>query len=115
MMNLLIDEFRKLKNDKNSLNYLEDARYLDQLLPEEYNAVEQLINADSLQYMLGKLTETQRNIFNLFAIDGYSHKEIANALDINIDNSKYHLSQARKCLQSMLKKEIEKQKNKLDA
>jgi RNA polymerase sigma-70 factor (ECF subfamily) len=115
MMNLLIDEFRKHKNDKNTLNYLEDASYLDQLLPEEYNAIEQMMHAESLQNMLGELTETQRSIFNLFAIDGYSHKEIADALEISTDNSKYHLSQARKCLQLILKREIEKQKNKLDA
>lgn len=115
MMNLLIDEFRKNKIDKNTLNYLEDSNYLDQLLPEDYNAIEQMMNAESLQNMLGKLSEIQRSIFNLFAIDGYSHKEIANALEISSDNSKYHLSQARKYLQAMLKKEIEKQKNKLDA
>lgn len=115
MMNLLIDDFRKNKIDKKALNYFDDSDYFDQLLPEDYNTIEHMIHAESLQNMLAKLSEIQRSIFNLFAIDGYSHKEIATALEISSDNSKYHLSQARKYLQAMLKKEIEKQKDKLDA
>jgi RNA polymerase sigma-70 factor (ECF subfamily) len=41
-------------------------------------------------------------VFNLFAIEGYSHKEIAEMLDISEANSKYHLSSARKTLQQKL-------------
>lgn len=43
-----------------------------------------------------------RTIFNLYAIEGYSHKEIANLLDISEGNSKSQLSRARQWLQTRL-------------
>lgn len=115
MINTIIDEFRKNKKDKEHINYSDNTSYLEQLSNEEYGIIEKKIEADALQEMLSHLTEIQRQVFNLFAIDGFSHKEISGALDISIDNSKYHLSHARKRLQAMLLKQIEKQKMKHNA
>jgi len=45
-------------------------------------------------------------VFNLYALDGYSHKEIANMLEISIGTSKSNLARAR----MILKEKIEKHK-----
>jgi RNA polymerase sigma-70 factor (ECF subfamily) len=42
-------------------------------------------------------------VFNLFAIDGYSHEEIANMLSITVGTSKSNLFKAREQLKRMLK------------
>ena len=43
-------------------------------------------------------------IFNLFAIEGYSHKEIGEKLGISVGTSKSQYSRARILLQEMVKK-----------
>jgi RNA polymerase sigma factor (sigma-70 family) len=59
--------------------------------------------SDKLQYdqlvkMIQTLPATSRAVFNMFAIEGYSHKEIAETLGINEGTSKWHLFEARKIL-----------------
>ncbi len=55
-----------------------------------------------LQNLLTSLKESEKTVFNLFAIDGYSHKEIAAVLGISERSSIRHLTNARKKLQEML-------------
>jgi RNA polymerase sigma-70 factor (ECF subfamily) len=52
--------------------------------------------------LIQKLPVRASTVFNLFAIEGYSHKEIAEMLNITEANSKYHLHAARKSLQEWL-------------
>jgi RNA polymerase sigma-70 factor (ECF subfamily) len=52
--------------------------------------------------LIQKLPSRTATVFNLFAIEGYSHKEIAEMLNITESNSKYHLHAARKSLQEWL-------------
>ena len=49
------------------------------------------------------LPDASRNVFSLYVIDGYSHKEIAEMLSISIGTSKWHLNNARTKLQELLK------------
>jgi len=109
MMNTIIDEFRKNGKAKEVIQNIESSEYLEQLGEEEYNLIEKDIEEEALQDMIRQLSDIQNNVFNLFAIEGFSHKEIADALTISITNSKWHLSQARKVLQGLLKIQLEKQ------
>ena len=52
--------------------------------------------------MLNKLPDMSRKVFNLFAIDGYSHKEIAQLFEISEGTSKWHVSFARSELKKMI-------------
>lgn len=60
------------------------------------------LEAEDLQKMIDKLPSGYRTVFNLYAIEGFSHKEIAEQLDISENTSKSQLSRARKHLQTML-------------
>lgn len=53
---------------------------------------------------INNLPEHHRLVFNLYVLDGFSHKQISNELGISIGTSKSHLSRARKKLQRILLK-----------
>ena len=51
---------------------------------------------------LQQLPDGYRTVFNLYSVEGYSHKEIAEILEISENTSKSQLSKARKYLRSLL-------------
>jgi RNA polymerase sigma factor (sigma-70 family) len=53
--------------------------------------------------MIDELSPQYKIVFNLFAIEGYSHKEISNMLNITEGTSKSNLSRARAILQEKVK------------
>lgn len=68
------------------------------------SATENLYAKDLLQ-MLNILPETSRLVFNMFALEGFKHEEIANVLSISVGTSKWHVSEARRILKIQLEKE----------
>lgn len=60
------------------------------------------LDADLLQILIDNLPEGYRTVLVLFAIDGYSHKEIAAMLGISESTSKSQLFKARRQLQEQL-------------
>lgn len=73
-------------------------------------AEEPAIDADAISRMSSRellrlvqhLTPATQGVFNLYVIEGYNHREIANLLGISEGTSKWHLSEARKQLQQLL-------------
>jgi len=68
----------------------------------DYNALSDHLEAEDLLKMIQELPTGYRIVFNLYAIDGYSHKEIAEQLGISENTSKSQLSRARTYLQKVL-------------
>lgn len=60
--------------------------------------------AEELIAMIQELSPKYRAVFNLYAIEGYSHKEISEMLDITEGTSKSNLSRARSILQDKVSK-----------
>ncbi len=58
---------------------------------------------EDLLKMVQQLSPAYRTVFNLFAIDGFSHEEIAQMLQISVGTSKSNLFKARIKLQELLK------------
>ena len=54
--------------------------------------------------LINQLPEGYRVVFNLYAIEGYSHKEISDMLGIQESTSRSQLVKARKMLQGMIVK-----------
>jgi RNA polymerase sigma factor (sigma-70 family) len=94
VVNTSINKIRATKiNDTIDNEHLEIA-YNDR-------AFEQM-NARELLTLLEKLPVGYRTVFNLFAIEGYSHKEIADEMGIDEGTSRSQLAKARKALQEMI-------------
>jgi RNA polymerase sigma-70 factor (ECF subfamily) len=68
----------------------------------DYNHLADHLEAEDLLRMIDQLPPGYRIVFNMYAIDGYSHKEIAAQLGISENTSKSQLSRARVHLQKLL-------------
>ncbi len=101
MINTLIDEYRKNRRENEKVKYVD--HYFDTSSYSEVNEALGKINIQQIYEQINKLPEATKNVFNLFVIDGFSHKEIAEMLDISEGTSKWHLNAARQ----KLKEEIE--------
>ena len=72
------------------------------LFTEEATPV-QKIGYRELMALIAQLPADARTIFNMFVIEGYSHKEIAQALDLNEATTRSKLQRARIRLQELIK------------
>ena len=96
MVNESLSYLRKNKN-----MYLEtDIEAADQ--EPDYERLDSQLEAQDLLKLIAELPAGYKIVFNLFAIDGYSHKEIGEQLGINENTSKSQLSRARSLLQKQL-------------
>ena len=67
--------------------------------------VSKMKTADLLD-QVRRLAPATQAVFNLYVIEGYNHKEIGKLLSVSEGTSKWHLSEARKNLQQLIKKPI---------
>jgi RNA polymerase sigma-70 factor (ECF subfamily) len=96
--NEIIDEYRR--NKRYNELYRFDAPVEERGAPDFQT--DQLFSHEQLQMMLLSLSEPARLVFNLFAIEGYSHKEIAQMLGVTEETSKWHTKMARKKLRELI-------------
>ncbi|WP_422092245.1 RNA polymerase sigma factor [Tenacibaculum ovolyticum] len=75
---------------------------------EEVYLENEIFSIDVLLSFIQQLPDRYRLIFNLYVLDNYSHKEIADLLKISENTSKSNLSRGRKILKNKL--EIHQQK-----
>ncbi|MBS1650991.1 MAG: RNA polymerase sigma factor [Bacteroidetes bacterium] len=106
MVNTLIDEYRKSKRDKEHISYVET--YYDSYSFSEINEGLSRINCNQIHELVAKLPSACREVFNLFVIDGFSHKEIAEMLGISEGTSKWYLSEGRQKLKAQIEKLVYK-------
>ena len=110
MVNTAIDDFRK---SKKRLSLFENVDFSDSVLmtEHEWNQADLDLDAEYLFDMVNRLPNMANKVFNLFAIDGFSHKEIGGTLSISEGTSKWHLNDARKRLSVMIKERINSKKS----
>lgn len=99
MVNTAIESYRQSKE-----------KYTDSIDEQHENTIHSHLTSDTSSYqdllkLIKELPLGYRTVFNLYAIEGYSHKEIAEMLGISEGNSKSQLSRARQALQEKLIKE----------
>ncbi len=61
------------------------------------------IGVSMLLHLVRQLPPATQAVFNLYVMEGYSHKEIGQLLSISEGTSRWHLSEARKSLQQMIR------------
>lgn len=102
MINTLIKEFKKEKSHNLNLVYVED--YYDAEKYSEMNTIMEKINSEQIRRFISQLPNSSRQVFNLYFIDGYKHREIAEMMGFSEGTSKWHLNSAREKLKEMILK-----------
>lgn len=100
MINSALQYLRKWKKDWNHLN-AED--FNESFQTEE--VIFAKLGLEELTRLIQNLPSGYRIVFNLYVIEGYKHKEIAELLNISVNTSKSQLFKAK----ALLKKELEMQ------
>ena len=68
----------------------------------DFQKMSDQLEVEDLEKMIDRLPMGYKTVFNLYAIEGFSHKEIAEKLGISENTSKSQLSRARVHLQQLL-------------
>jgi RNA polymerase sigma factor (sigma-70 family) len=96
MVNTALSEYRKQ-------HYLHSESE-DQIKDNQtIEPIEADITAAELMNIIGELPPQYRMVFNLYAVEGYAHKDISELLGISEGTSKSNLSRARDILQKKIK------------
>lgn len=87
--------------------FRDNARYLHFLVLEERDDIvpergHDVFYEEEILKAVSALPPTSQEVFRLYAIEGYSHAEIADNLNMSEGTSKWHLSTARQKLREML-------------
>ena len=97
MINTALEKYRS----QVILQRVDDVK--DDLTNEVGNSVLENLTSHELVDLIQSLTPRYRMVFNLYAIEGYNHKEISEELGISVGTSKSNLSRARVILQEKIK------------
>jgi RNA polymerase sigma-70 factor, ECF subfamily len=95
---IMVNECISFLRVQKRVSFLEDEYYKE----GSFNNIESRFSIDDIQFLIDSLPDGYRMIFNLYAIEGYKHQEIATLLGINEGTSKSQLSHARKMLQQQI-------------
>jgi RNA polymerase sigma factor (sigma-70 family) len=102
IVNNTIDEIRKKK--RMLFDYGEESRIqnMKDEHPEEKEDFELLqLKAERLVELIQKLSPAYQTVFNMYVVEDFSHKEIAEILDISVGTSKSNLAKAKKRLREI--------------
>lgn len=107
VVNTCLQFFRDNKN----LNMYVELKENESTEEVSFDVLNQMHVAD-LKRKIQSLPDGFRIVFNMYAIEGFSHKEIAQELNISVGTSKSQLSRARTYLQKLInQEELEEQVN----
>ena len=101
-INTVIDNHRKNQRHNRHIVYTDFEDVKSQSCCVDFNEAAQQFEAEELLAIIRTLPPVSQRVFNLFAIDGYSHKEVAEMLNISEGTSKWHVSFARKTIQGKI-------------
>lgn len=105
MINTVIDDHRKNKSRKTTETLTEEIGETDVKVVNDYlNQME----AEEFERMMQGLPEMSGRVFNLYAIDGFSYKEISDMLEMSEGTARWHVSQARTLLQKDIMTVVQK-------
>lgn len=95
---IMVNECISYIRVQKKVHFTEDTYYKE----ESFNGIESNFSVEDIQFLIDNLPDGYKMIFNLYAIEGYKHQEIAEMLGINEGTSKSQLSNARKMLQEQI-------------
>jgi len=90
-----------MRQKTRNFEYIDENREIEEERLD--NSILDKINSDGIFKVIGQLPRGARTVFNLYAVEGYTHKEIAHKLEITEGTSKSQFKRARALLKGLLK------------
>ncbi len=107
MVNTALEKFRKSKH----------IQVVDEVWEDEIDTEEQSITEDiplnMLLELIQNLPDRYQMVFSLYVLDGYSHNEIAEVMNITVGTSKSNLARGRAILKRKVNEYLNENENKL--
>lgn len=103
MINTIIDEYRKSKNYRETFELKDREDFPANQRSDSALSEAQEDMLEVIKSKLKKLPPMTSKVFNLYAIDGYKHHEIAVLLDISEGTSQWHYSMAKKRIRELVR------------
>lgn len=97
---IMVNECISYIRVQKKVSFLEDEFFVE----DTFNNIESEFSVEDIQTLIDSLPDGYKMVFNLYAIEGYKHQEIAKTLGISEGTSKSQLSHARKMLQEQINK-----------
>ncbi len=111
LINTFIDEYRKTEKYRENIYVTAPDEMVLLSSNQPIYSRDMAIDADEIIAMVRQLPDLTAKVFNLVAIDGYRHQEVAEMLGIGLSASKWHYASAKKRLQKMIKDFLRKKNN----
>ena len=102
MRRIVVNTALEIHRSRNKIINIQD-NIKETITEGSYEYIIESLTADELMQFVMELSPKYRLVFNMYAIDGYSHQEIAQKLGISVGTSKSNLSRARNILQEKIK------------
>ncbi len=97
---IMVNECISFIRVQKKVKFIEDETFFE----ERFNDIESKFSVEDIQTLIDGLPDGYKMVFNLYAIEGFKHREIADMLGINEGTSKSQLSHARRLLQEQINK-----------
>ena len=97
---IIVNECISFLRKRKKVVFIEEELFVD----DGINSIEIQFSVEQILYLIDNLPDGYKMIFNLYAIEGFKHQEIASMLGISEGTSKSQLSHARKILKEQISK-----------
>jgi RNA polymerase sigma factor (sigma-70 family) len=102
-INTAIDYYRSKKKYREKIKLNAEYSYnAIENLHVDFNSIDKELDTNYIYTIINELPPTTKEALNLFAIDGYSHNEISEMLQITTEMSRWHVHKARKFIAEKL-------------
>lgn len=105
--NNALDHLRKVKREQKNIFLFEvDMKAESEAETQPMEEDDPLLSADKLTELIGQMPEGYKTVFNLYAVEEYTHKEIAEQLGITESTSKTQYRKAKAYMRKLISNEI---------
>jgi len=105
--NNALDHLRRVKREQRNISLFKvDFQAVTDVEVQPLDEEESALDADRLTELIGQMPDGYRTVFNLYAVEEYTHKEIADQLGITESTSKTQYRKAKAFMRKLISNEI---------
>jgi len=109
MKRIMVNTAINFLRDQKKHRYMIEVDVMDNVAEQNckedfFDEIKSLVSQDEILEIVQRLSQGYRMVFNLFAIEGFSHQEIADMLGISVNTSKTQLFKARQHIIAEIRK-----------